>query len=73
MLEVKVPSDLPEVALEGLAAPIAAINVGLDSFHDSLLAQGASSVSVDWRPPAGGNEKLMAILQRMRPARGEMK
>ncbi len=65
--------DLPEVARDGLASPLAAINVGLDSFHDSLLAQDVSSVHVDWRPPAGGNEKLMAILQRMRPARGEMK
>jgi hypothetical protein len=23
-------------------------------------------IQVDWRPPAGGNEKLMAILERMR-------
>ncbi len=55
----------PEVALDGLASPIAAINVGLESFHDSLLAQDAAAVHVDWRPPAGGNEKLMAILRKM--------
>lgn len=45
---------------------IAAINVGLESFHDSLRSQGAASVHVDWRPPAGGNERLAGILARMR-------
>lgn len=46
--------------------PVAAVNVGLESFHASLLGQGASSVQVDWRPPAGGNEKLAGILARMK-------
>ncbi len=63
--EARGPGVAPAVALDGLAAPIAAINVGLESFHDSLLAQDTSSVHVDWRPPAGGNEKLMAILRKM--------
>jgi FdrA protein len=45
---------------------LAGINVGLESFAESLVAQGAESVQVDWRPPAGGNEKLMAILERMK-------
>ncbi|MEE8525533.1 MAG: acyl-CoA synthetase FdrA [Thermoanaerobaculia bacterium] len=49
-----------------LQAPVAAINVGLESFYDSLVAQGADAVHLEWRPPAGGNEKLMAILQKMR-------
>lgn len=54
------------VALDALHAPLAAINVGLESFADSLTAQGASVVHVEWRPPAGGNEKLMGILARMK-------
>jgi FdrA protein len=45
---------------------LAAINVGLESFTESLKAQGAPVVQVDWRPPAGGNEQLMAILERMK-------
>ncbi|MBA4379923.1 MAG: fdrA domain protein, partial [Anaerolinea sp.] len=28
--------------------------------------QGAEVIQVDWQPAAGGNEKLMAILERMR-------
>jgi FdrA protein len=54
------------VSLEALHAPLAAINVGLESFATSLTAQAASVTHVEWRPPAGGNEKLMGILARMK-------
>ena len=54
------------VDLSVLHQPLAAINVGLESFTDSLMAQGAAVIQVDWRPPAGGDERLMAILERMR-------
>jgi len=54
---------LPLAHFEG---ELAAINVGLESFHDSIKDQGASAIQVDWRPPAGGNEQLMAILAKMR-------
>lgn len=45
---------------------LAAINVGLESFTESLLAQDAQVIQVDWRPPAGGDENLMSILERMK-------
>jgi FdrA protein len=54
------------VDLAVLHQPLAAINVGLESFTESLMAQGAPVIQVDWQPPAGGNERLMAILERMR-------
>ena len=54
------------VNLSMLHQPLAAINVGLESFAESLMAQGAPAIQIDWRPPAGGNERLMAILERMR-------
>ena len=44
----------------------AAINVGLESFTNSLRAQGADVVHVDWRPPAGGDERLANLLTRLR-------
>jgi FdrA protein len=53
------------VPLESFASP-AAINVGLETFYDSLVAQGAAAVQLDWRPPAGGDEKLMGILSKMK-------
>jgi len=46
--------------------PLAAINVGLESFTESLLAQDVAVVQVEWRPPAGGNEQLAGILARMK-------
>jgi FdrA protein len=49
-----------------LRQPVAAINVGLEMFAQSLQTQGASVVHVDWQPPAGGDEKLIAILARMK-------
>lgn len=54
------------VSLERLTQPFAALNVGLESFYDSLTAQGAAAVHIDWRPPAGGNEKLAGILSRLK-------
>ncbi|NUQ36749.1 MAG: acyl-CoA synthetase FdrA [Caldilineales bacterium] len=59
-------SGLPPVSLDLLAHPLAAINVGLESFAAALQAQGAAVIHVDWRPPAGGNERLAGILARMR-------
>ena len=59
-------SHLESVDLAVLHQPLAAINVGLESFTESLAAQDAPVIQVDWQPPAGGNEKLMAILERMK-------
>ena len=52
-------------AAAALEAPLVAVNVGLELFHKSLVDQGVESVHVDWRPPAGGNERLAAILARL--------
>lgn len=53
-------------ALRKFSQPLAAINVGVESFFDSLKAQGAQAVQVEWRPPASGNEDLLSILEKMR-------
>ena len=59
-------TGLKPVDLSILHQPLAALNAGLESFAQSLKAQGAPVIQVDWRPPAGGNEKLAAILARMK-------
>ena len=56
----------PPVNLDQLSQPLAALNVGLESFYESLTAQGAQAVHVEWRPPAGGKEKLASLLARMK-------
>ena len=58
--------QFPPVDLEQLKQPLAAINVGLESFYESLTSQGAQAVQVEWRPPAGGNEKLAGLLAKMK-------
>jgi len=69
-LEHVLRSLSPEFQLPGapVALPdeLAAINIGLESFYESLLAQGARAVQVEWRPPAGGDERMMALLERMK-------
>jgi len=54
------------IDLRAINQPLAAINVGLETFTESLTAQEARVIQVDWRPPASGNERLMAILERMK-------
>ena len=64
--EAPVVEATKPVDLATLQRPLAAINIGLESFATNLVAQGAPTLHVDWRPPAGGNEKLMGILERMK-------
>lgn len=65
MHQSPVNRDVP-VPLDFLRQPLAAINVGLESFYESLISQEAQAVHVDWRPPAGGNERLAGLLQKMK-------
>ena len=37
------------------------INIGLESFNESILKFGGKSVQYTWRPVAGGNKKLIRI------------
>jgi hypothetical protein len=55
------PNDL-------LAAPPRVVNVGLELFATDLAAVGAQVVHVQWSPPAGGNARLAALLEKLRKA-----
>ena len=59
------PALVP-VDLGALKKPMAGLNVGLESFAESLREQGAQAVHVDWKPSAGSNERLAGILERMK-------
>jgi FdrA protein len=54
------------IDLNSLQKPLAGINLGLESFYENLKVQNVPAVQVDWRPPAGGNERLMSILEKMK-------
>lgn len=42
------------------------INVGLKSFTDAVIEHGGRVVQYDWRPIAGGNEKMIKILNLLK-------
>jgi FdrA protein len=65
-LQIEDGFDTQAIPLESLSEPISAINVGLEIFYDHLVAQGASAIHVDWRPPAGGDDEILSILEKMR-------
>jgi FdrA protein len=54
------------VDLASLQAAVSGINIGLESFYENLKAQNVPAVQVEWTPPAGDNEKLKGILERMK-------
>lgn len=51
--------------LELISTKIKVVNVGIDSFLESLKQQGVEVVHVDWKPPAGGDSELIDILARL--------
>jgi hypothetical protein len=46
----------------GAGEPIRVVNIGLELFAETLAADGIEVVHVDWRPPAGGDPRLAALL-----------
>lgn len=42
------------------------INMGLESFQKDLKSQDVDAVQMNWRPVAGGNPKMVALLNRLK-------
>lgn len=45
--------------------PIRVINIGLESFAEDLRNADIPVIQMDWRPPAGGDLKLIGLLDRL--------
>lgn len=41
------------------------INMGLESFADNLKKEGVRAIQVNWKPPAGGNARMVALLAKL--------
>ena len=52
-------------------AKLHVVNLGVESFAESMRAQGVPVQQVDWKPPAGGDPRLVALLDALNrsPAR----
>jgi FdrA protein len=52
--------------VEFFGKPVAVVNLGIPSFTEDLKKQGVPVQQVDWRPPAGGNPRLLALIDRIK-------
>jgi len=41
------------------------INMGLDSFADNLRKEEVKVLPMDWKPPAGGDQRLISLLDKL--------
>ncbi|MEQ7182527.1 DUF1116 domain-containing protein [Enterococcus gallinarum] len=60
--------DVPTVSeqvMELLTTKPRIINVGLQSFNESILQYGGQTEQINWRPRASGNKKMIRILDAL--------
>ena len=48
-----------------LSTELRVVNVGLELFANDLRSLGVPVVQVDWHPPAGGDQRMASLLQRL--------
>lgn len=48
-----------------LQSKIEVVNIGLPLFAEALVDRNIPVVQVDWTPPAGGDERLIELLDRL--------
>jgi hypothetical protein len=62
---MKALSSPSEAVMDLMNSKPRIINVGVASFNESVLSNGAKAVQFDWKPAAGGNKKLIKILNKL--------
>lgn len=71
--EIRDTSPLPqpsEQVMELLNTTPRIINIGVESFNESLNAYGAKSVQFSWKPLAGGNKRMIHLLNELEKVGG---
>ncbi len=48
------------------------VNLGLKEFAGNLAERGYEVTHVEWKPPAGGDDELVRLLQKLRPLAGQI-
>jgi len=41
------------------------VNMGLDSFADTLRKENVKVLAMDWKPPAGGDKHAISLLDKL--------
>ncbi len=57
--------DRKDPIQELLDGPVAVVNIGLAQFARTLEGEGVAVVQVDWSPPAGGDRRLIDLLDKL--------
>ena len=45
--------------------PLQVVNIGIPTFSEEIIKQGANAVQLKWTPPAGGDPELLEMLKRL--------
>jgi len=45
---------------------LAVVNIGVKTFYEDIRKQNIKVVHVDWKPPAGGDLKITALLDKLK-------
>ncbi len=48
-----------------LAEQLKVVNIGISTFADDLHSQNIEVINVDWKPPAGGDEEMLKLLEKV--------
>lgn len=48
-----------------LAEKLKVVNIGISTFADDLRSQGVEVIHVDWKPPAGGDQEMLKLLEKL--------
>jgi hypothetical protein len=48
-----------------LSETLKVVSIGVSTFADDLRSQDVEVVSVDWKPPAGGDVEMMKLLEKL--------
>jgi hypothetical protein len=56
---------MSDVKSEIFSQPLVVINLGLENFARNLEIQGVEVIRVDWKPPAGGDQEMIDILDQL--------
>ncbi len=56
---------MPDQVNQLLNNPLIVINIGVDKFAQNLEDQKVEVIHVDWKPPAGGDQEMINILDQL--------
>ncbi|MGT2865883.1 acyl-CoA synthetase FdrA [Streptococcus fryi] len=69
LVSVSTPS---EAVMDLITTKPRVINIGLQSFNESIKEYGGASEQFNWKPRAGGNKKMIKLLAALEPFAAEI-